>query len=291
MNSSNVIVRAARREDALTIARVVAMAIGDEQALQAYCGDKYLDVLTEVACHRATQYSWQYALIAEVNGVAAGAVVGYDGARLEILREGTFAVLQAFTGSTPNIANETEAGEYYLDSVGVLPEFRGIGVGQALITAFCDKAYAEGAERVGLIVDYDNPSAEKLYLSLGFEYVGERTFFGHQMRHLQRKNNWNIRERVMRSVNITEFQRRVYLELLNIPRGDTISYGELARRIGCRSAQAVGQALKRNPFAPDVPCHRVVAVDGSLCGYNGRREGAEIERKRKLLASEHNSRK
>ena len=81
------------------------------------------------------------------------------------------------------------------------------------------------------------------------------------------------------------------MELLNIPQGDTISYGELARRIGCRSAQAVGQALKRNPFAPDVPCHRVVSSDGSLCGYNGRREGAEIERKRKLLASEHNSRK
>ena len=76
------------------------------------------------------------------------------------------------------------------------------------------------------------------------------------------------------------------MELLNVPAGSTITYGELARRIGCRSAQAVGQALKRNPFAPHVPCHRVVAADGSIGGYFGEREGEMIERKRKLLEKE-----
>lgn len=96
-----------------------------------------------------------------------------------------------------------------------------------------------------------------------------------------------LRDMVKRSDKITSFQRKVYLELLNIPAGTTISYGELARRIGCRSAQAVGQALRRNPFAPDVPCHRVVAADGSLGGYNGEREGEQLERKRQLLESEH----
>ena len=96
-----------------------------------------------------------------------------------------------------------------------------------------------------------------------------------------------LRDIVQRSDKITSFQRKVYLELLNIPAGTTISYGELARRIGCRSAQAVGQALRRNPFAPDVPCHRVVAADGSLGGYNGERDGEQLERKRQLLESEH----
>lgn len=96
----------------------------------------------------------------------------------------------------------------------------------------------------------------------------------------------DIHSRVETATNITPFQRRVYLALLDIHRGTTITYGELARRVGCRSAQAVGQALKRNPFAPDVPCHRVVAADGSLGGYNGAREGAELERKRQLLESE-----
>ena len=96
----------------------------------------------------------------------------------------------------------------------------------------------------------------------------------------------DIRNTVLRSDQITPFQKRVYLALLEVPSGTTISYGELARRIGCRSAQAVGQALKRNPFAPDVPCHRVVAADGSLGGYSGRRDGEQLERKRQLLEKE-----
>lgn len=85
---------------------------------------------------------------------------------------------------------------------------------------------------------------------------------------------------------ITEFQRKVYLELLKVPAGETISYRELARRIGCGSAQAVGQALKRNPFAPDVPCHRVIASDGSIGGFHGHRDGEYIEKKKKLLEME-----
>lgn len=96
----------------------------------------------------------------------------------------------------------------------------------------------------------------------------------------------DICEKLLRSTEITSFQRKVYLELLNVPAGKTVTYGELARRIGCRSAQAVGQALKRNPFAPEVPCHRVVAADGSLGGYNGERGGEMLERKRALLAAE-----
>lgn len=96
----------------------------------------------------------------------------------------------------------------------------------------------------------------------------------------------DIRDKVLGSTKITSFQRRVYLALLDVPPGTTITYGELAERIGCRSAQAVGQALRRNPFAPDVPCHRVVAADGSLGGYMGERDGEQIEYKRRLLETE-----
>lgn len=104
------------------------------------------------------------------------------------------------------------------------------------------------------------------------------------MRYLCIMND--IDRRVRESHDITEFQRRVYLALLEVPRGETITYGELARRIGCRSAQAVGQALRRNPFAPDVPCHRVISADGSLGGFYGHREGEMIDKKRSLLESE-----
>ena len=92
-----------------------------------------------------------------------------------------------------------------------------------------------------------------------------------------------------RSTRITEFQRRVYLELLKVPAGKSITYRELANRIGCRSAQAVGQALKRNPFSPAVPCHRVVASNGSLGGYFGERSGEKLEQKRRLLEEEAES--
>ena len=97
----------------------------------------------------------------------------------------------------------------------------------------------------------------------------------------------DIRYKVLHSKEITPFQRKVYLELLDVPRGTTVTYGELARRVGCRSAQAVGQALKRNPFAPEVPCHRVIAADGSPGGYNGRRDGEQLARKLRLLAEEN----
>lgn len=96
----------------------------------------------------------------------------------------------------------------------------------------------------------------------------------------------NIGTLVRESDSITDFQKKVYLELLKVPAGKTISYKDLAERIGCGSAQAVGQALRRNPFAPDVPCHRVIASDGSIGGFHGHREGDYIDKKRKLLEME-----
>ena len=91
---------------------------------------------------------------------------------------------------------------------------------------------------------------------------------------------------VIDSRGLSPFRLRVYMELLNVPLGETITYGELARRIGCGSAQAVGQALRRNPFAPEIPCHRVIAADGSLCGFGGSRSARALRRKQALLDSE-----
>jgi methylated-DNA-[protein]-cysteine S-methyltransferase len=77
----------------------------------------------------------------------------------------------------------------------------------------------------------------------------------------------------------TAFQRRVWSELRRIPYGESISYGELARRIGIPFAsRAVGTANGLNPIAVIVPCHRVIGADGSLTGYGG-----GLERKRFLL--------
>ena len=81
-----------------------------------------------------------------------------------------------------------------------------------------------------------------------------------------------------------KFHRQVWLACARIPRGETRTYGEIARAVGSpRSARAVGQALARNPFAPDVPCHRVVRSDGGLGGYSG---PGGVRAKRKILERE-----
>ena len=82
--------------------------------------------------------------------------------------------------------------------------------------------------------------------------------------------------------NGTPFQKKVWTKLRRIPRGKTISYGDLARRIGKPKApRAVGLANGSNPIAIVVPCHRVIGANGSLTGYGG-----GIERKQWLLAHE-----
>ena len=80
----------------------------------------------------------------------------------------------------------------------------------------------------------------------------------------------------------TAFQQRVWQALLTIPYGKTVSYGEIARMVGCKSAQAVGQAVGTNPVALLIPCHRVIAAHGKLGGYA---YGQEI--KERLLNIEH----
>ena len=80
----------------------------------------------------------------------------------------------------------------------------------------------------------------------------------------------------------TAFERAVWTQLCRIPTGTTISYAELAARVGSpRGSRAAGQANGRNPVALFVPCHRVIAADGTLGGYGG-----GLDRKRHLLAHE-----
>jgi len=78
----------------------------------------------------------------------------------------------------------------------------------------------------------------------------------------------------------------VYAALRRVPRGKVITYAALGCRVGCRSPRAVGQALRANPFAPEVPCHRVIASDLSPGGFQGQANGRPLARKLRLLAAE-----
>lgn len=76
----------------------------------------------------------------------------------------------------------------------------------------------------------------------------------------------------------SDFQKRVWRALLAILVGQTETYGSLAQRLGCRSAQAIGGAVGRNPISIIIPCHRVVGAEGALIGY-----AAGVDKKRWLL--------
>jgi methylated-DNA-[protein]-cysteine S-methyltransferase len=110
---------------------------------------------------------------------------------------------------------------------------------------------------------------EEVRRQLGEYFAGQRTTF-----------------RVPLTLEGTPFQRRVWRALQEIGYGETVSYGELARRIDRPTAvRAVGLANGRNPISVIVPCHRVIGADGTLTGYGG-----GLERKRLLLDLEARTR-
>ena len=82
------------------------------------------------------------------------------------------------------IADETGPGEWYLDSLAVYPQYRGQGIAHLLLQAMVERAQEAGLP-AGLLVDKGNPKAERLYHSIGFEYVNDAMWGGHEMRHLQ----------------------------------------------------------------------------------------------------------
>lgn len=87
----------------------------------------------------------------------------------------------------------------------------------------------------------------------------------------------------------TPFEKRVWTALCQVPRGQVTTYAVLAAYLGT-SPRAVGNAMRRNPFAPQVPCHRVVATGGALGGFKGKwprnGEGLTLDEKRMLLRRE-----
>ena len=82
----------------------------------------------------------------------------------------------------------------------------------------------------------------------------------------------------------TKFQLKVWKYLIKIPKGQVRTYFEVAKAINKpKSVRAVANAIGKNPYAPNIPCHRVIRSDGSLGGYSGK---GGINTKRKLLKSE-----
>lgn len=178
--------RQATGADAGVIAELFMMAWPVEEILDA-SGVTYAelhDAMTKVASRRGTIYSYENTVVAEVDGRVVGAMCAYDGADYLRLKQPVVDMLGPDSGFAQ--LRETEAGEFYLDSVGVYPEYRGRGIASRLFEAQIVRAASLGHSRAGLIVDEDKPEAEALYARLGFTHVDDRDFFGHRMKHMVR---------------------------------------------------------------------------------------------------------
>ena len=82
------------------------------------------------------------------------------------------------------------------------------------------------------------------------------------------------------------FNEKCYSLLKEVPKGKVTTYKELAHALNTKAYQAVGSAMRNNPYAPEVSCHRVVKSDGSIGGFGGQTKGKKIQEKISLLKKE-----
>src|SRR5690606_8095962 len=109
----------------------------------------------------------------------------YEGAKLQQLRQPVLYLLSRDYGRNISPEDETEAGEFYIDTVAVHHNHQGKGLGTKPLKLVIGQIVQQEGGTVGLLVDVDNPKAKNLYLQVGFKKVGEKPLMGHPYEHLQ----------------------------------------------------------------------------------------------------------
>ena len=173
--------RDATLDDAPFIARVVLAGIDmlDIDANLPVEQRGIYEHLIEICRMDDTLYSLCNTRIAETDGNQVGALVAYDGARYAKMREKTFGLVKQTSGMDLNRnAMETGPGEFYLDSMAILSNYRGVGIGKMLMHDRVEFALNNGYQKVTLLVDKDKPQLQKYYESEGFSFSKEMFVFG-----------------------------------------------------------------------------------------------------------------
>jgi len=173
--------RDATLDDTPFIARVVLAGI-DMLDMDAVLPDEQRSIfehLIEICRMDDTLYSYRNTRIAEIDGKSVGALVAYDGSHYAKMREKTFGLVQQTSGmDLSHNAMETGPGEFYLDSMAILSDYRGIGIGKMLMRDRMDYALRNGFHKVTLLVDKDKPRLQSYYESEGFAFGEEMFVFG-----------------------------------------------------------------------------------------------------------------
>lgn len=182
-------IKKAIRGQALEIAQLIMMAMTDDCCLH-FCGEgfglkDFLRLMTLLVEREDSQYSYKNTYVACDGDKVVGISVSYDGARLHELRRPFFELSKEYIGrDNSGMDDETQAGELYLDSLAVLPEYRRQGIAGRLVKATKERADELNIPNVGLLVDKTNPVGESFYASVGFRYSNDSHWGGHEMRHL-----------------------------------------------------------------------------------------------------------
>ena len=135
--------------------------------------------ITECEKRTDTLYTHTRTRVAEVDGTPVAALLSYPGELYKDLRDRTFRVYwPSFFTEHANDDLETDPGEYYLDSLAVLPAFRGHGIGKAMIDDGIQRGIAQGFTRIALVADAEMPHLVSLYKSIGFTPAEHRHAFG-----------------------------------------------------------------------------------------------------------------
>lgn len=184
----------AKPQDAPLIAWAVMEAVGEEIVGNMAKGRTREDVsklFTTLAGKEDSQYSFKNTRIALTpEGEKAGLCVSYNGGDLKRLRRSFFEEARRRLGweiseeEVDSLPGETSEEEFYLDSLAILPAYRGNGIAKLLIADANEKAH-EAELPLGLLVADDNPNARKLYESQGFKAVGRRPFAGEMMTNMR----------------------------------------------------------------------------------------------------------
>jgi len=166
-------IRQATVEDAPIVvwASLAALVDGEPEGDPVY--DYYRSKAYEVCYREDTLQSYRNALVAEVDGAPAGAIISYPG---DIYEQSRKITLEIYGPSDFRYDSETFPGEYYLDSLAVKKEFREMGIGTSLMEAAAKRAAQMGYSCVSLIVSDEKPYNRRMYEHLGFRADGPVVF-------------------------------------------------------------------------------------------------------------------
>lgn len=181
--------RKATKNDSLFIAKTMMLAM--DKIIYNFIGDENyneaLSFLEELIQLENNQYSYENTVIVEYDSALAGSTTFYDGALLHELRQPVMSLLYQKYNRKLSLEDETQKGEIYIDTIAVLNEFQGKGIGSKILDYLIEEISIKKHKTLGLLVDFDNPNAQKLYEKKGFEVVGEKRLANKMHKHMQIK--------------------------------------------------------------------------------------------------------